>query len=735
MLFSGPALLVTVQRSVAGTLEVTRTQLHFAADASQAGAPDAPAPRLHWRWPTSRLSTVHCQRYQLQHVALECWHEPGRAPSFIALPSRAACVRACAALLRARPGLQLLDRRRKTEAAAQLLRRWRRRAISSFDFIMQLNTLAGRSYNDLAQYPVFPWLISDYESASLDLARNGSLRDLSFPIGALNSSRRAALVERYDALAGEADAQLPAFHHGSHYSTPGGVLHWLLRLQPFSQLHVALQGGRFDVGDRLFCSVPGAWAGAWSNASDVRELTPEWFCAPEFLLNQQRLPLGRTQAGAQVDDVLLPPWARGEAAAVVRANAAALECDAVSAHLGAWVDLVFGSSQRGEKAVERLNVFFHLTYEGAVDLERVEGARERTALADQIAMFGQTPAQIFSRSVGLRDAPLRREPSPLAGSRTAEWEAELSPEPPLELLADVAALPSSPPAPPSPVLLISAPWDGQQGRVLAATTSGLAGAHLLLRPAQTRVDVGAFTFGAVPGPAAAEAGRCAYALRPCSPPEPAITRLPPTAAQLSPLHPALVCELPGLVGLLAGGSWDGRLWAQRAGDSRAAPVWATRAHADLVCCVAADAATVATGSLDASVCLWEARAGGAQPYQPRLVLPGHEAAVRSVALCETMDVLVSASVGLRAAESGPLLLIHSIRCVSCAPSGTLLTPGLQHRAPVPQLAHSGCPGGAITPVPVRLGWSHLAPPPALCRRKLSAAVAECERLAPGPCCF
>ena len=29
---------------------------------------------------------------------------------------------------------------------------------------MHLNTLAGRSYNDLMQYPVFPWVLSDYES-------------------------------------------------------------------------------------------------------------------------------------------------------------------------------------------------------------------------------------------------------------------------------------------------------------------------------------------------------------------------------------------------------------------------------------------------------------------------------------------------------------------------------------------------------------------------------------------
>lgn len=36
--------------------------------------------------------------------------------------------------------------------------------ISNFQYLMHLNTLAGRSYNDLMQYPVFPWVLADYES-------------------------------------------------------------------------------------------------------------------------------------------------------------------------------------------------------------------------------------------------------------------------------------------------------------------------------------------------------------------------------------------------------------------------------------------------------------------------------------------------------------------------------------------------------------------------------------------
>jgi hypothetical protein len=37
----------------------------------------------------------------------------------------------------------------------------------------------GRSYQDLNQYPIFPWIIADYESEKLDLNSPATYRDLS----------------------------------------------------------------------------------------------------------------------------------------------------------------------------------------------------------------------------------------------------------------------------------------------------------------------------------------------------------------------------------------------------------------------------------------------------------------------------------------------------------------------------------------------------------------------------
>lgn len=81
--------------------------------------------------------------------------------------------------------------------ASGLTEKWVHREISNFEYLMQLNTISGRTYNDLSQYPVFPWVLVDYTSKELRLDDPSVYRDLSKPVGALNPHRVDALKERY----------------------------------------------------------------------------------------------------------------------------------------------------------------------------------------------------------------------------------------------------------------------------------------------------------------------------------------------------------------------------------------------------------------------------------------------------------------------------------------------------------------------------------------------------------
>lgn len=65
---------------------------------------------------------------------------------------------------------------------------------------MHLNTLAGRSYNDLMQYPVFPWILADYDSEELDLSHPASFRDFTKPMGAQSPERLEQFRKRFKVL-------------------------------------------------------------------------------------------------------------------------------------------------------------------------------------------------------------------------------------------------------------------------------------------------------------------------------------------------------------------------------------------------------------------------------------------------------------------------------------------------------------------------------------------------------
>uniref|UniRef100_A0A8I3W6I5 WD repeat and FYVE domain-containing protein 3 n=1 Tax=Callithrix jacchus TaxID=9483 RepID=A0A8I3W6I5_CALJA len=275
--------------------------------------------------------------------------------------------------------------------------RWERGEISNFQYLMHLNTLAGRSYNDLMQYPVFPWILADYDSEELDLTNPKTFRNLAKPMGAQTDERLAQYKKRYKDWE-DPNGETPAYHYGTHYSSAMIVASYLVRMEPFTQIFLRLQGGHFDLADRMFHSVREAWYSASKhNMADVKELIPEFFYLPEFLFNSNNFDLGCKQNGTKLGDVILPPWAKGDPREFIRVHREALECDYVSAHLHEWIDLIFGYKQQGPAAVEAVNVFHHLFYEGQVDIYNINDPLKETATIGFINNFGQIPKQLFKK--------------------------------------------------------------------------------------------------------------------------------------------------------------------------------------------------------------------------------------------------------------------------------------------------------------------------------------------------
>ncbi|XP_065579941.1 neurobeachin-like protein 1 [Artemia franciscana] len=276
----------------------------------------------------------------------------------------------------------------------QLTQQWQRREISNFDYIMALNMVSGRTFNDLAQYPVFPWILKDYESHVLDLEDYSVYRDFARPIGAQTKKRREEIVKKYEAFE-DPSGLVPKFHYGSHYSSPAVVAHYLVRIEPFTSIHIDLHGGKFDLADRQFFSLSGAWRSLVENPSDVKELIPELFTSPDVFRNYNKFDFGKVQCSSEVvNDVVLPKWASSPEDFIAK-HREALESDYVSRNLHAWINLIFGNKVKGPQAEDAINVFYYSSYEDAVNLDLISDEKEKKSVEEMIRHFGQTPVQLF----------------------------------------------------------------------------------------------------------------------------------------------------------------------------------------------------------------------------------------------------------------------------------------------------------------------------------------------------
>ncbi|CAL5383977.1 unnamed protein product [Camellia sinensis] len=501
--------------------------------------------KRHRRWNICKIKAVHWTRYLLRYTAIEIFFNDSVAPIFLNFASQKDAKYVGTLIVATRNEsmfpkgykdktgiISFVDRRVALEMAETARESWRRREMTNFEYLMILNTLAGRSYNDLTQYPVFPWVLADYSSETLDFNKSSTFRDLSKPVGALDSKRFEVFEDRYRNFC---DPDIPNM----------GI------------------GGKFDHADRLFQSIEGIYRNCLSNTSDVKELIPEFFYMPEFLVNSNSYHFGIKQDGEPLGDVCLPPWAKGCPEEFINKNREALESEYVSSNLHHWIDLVFGYKQRGKPAVE-----------GAVDLETMEDELQRSALEDQIANFGQTPIQIFRKK-----HPRRGPPIPIAH--------------PLHFAPgsiNLTSIISSGSNSPSAVLYVNA-FDSN----IVLVNQGLTMSVKMWLTTQLQSG-GNFTFS---GSQDAFFGIGSDILSPRKIGSPLAENVELGAQCFATL------QTPTENFLISCGNWENSFQVISLSDGRM--VQSIRQHKDVVSCVAvtSDGTILATGSYDTTVMVWE----------------------------------------------------------------------------------------------------------------------------------
>ena len=330
------------------------------------------------------------------------------------------------------------------EDLLSITKKWEHWDISTLSFLSFLNNFGSRSFKDLTQYPVFPWVIKDYESAKLNIFNETNIRELQKPIGALgNKQRISCFMQNYneskeielankeknskentnkknkeekkdiESSTNEKDEnkidnsekieiQEKRYFYSSHYSNPFYVVHYMYKIFPYSFCAIELQGDGFDKRERQFISIIDSWKNCMNENTDVRELIPEFYILPEMFVNLNKINFGKDENIEE--DFEYPKWSKNNPNLFIIKNRLALESDFVSENLCDWVDLIFGYKQKGIEAENATNLFFDFTYEGSIDINKYKNKSnldEYNSLISKVDI-GQTPSQIFTKNVEKR---------------------------------------------------------------------------------------------------------------------------------------------------------------------------------------------------------------------------------------------------------------------------------------------------------------------------------------------
>jgi len=298
--------------------------------------------------------------------------------------------------------------------------KWKKWEISTMRLLMYLNIYANRSFNDINQYPVFPWIIIDYKSEKFpkNITSNEVARPLNTPMGMLEinedaKQRKEDYLNHWEISKDDDDREDEFDRYGSHYSTSLYVSYYLVRVFPFAYIRIELQGTNFDDPNRLFNSMRTSFDCSSTQKADLRELIPELFCFPEMLLNNNDFNLGEIKDYSEsnknsseikfklIQEVETPKWCENNAFLFIKKHRELLESYEIGNNLNEWINLIFGSKQKGTAGNNAKNLYNCQTYE---DYEKIFDDMEpdEKEISCRMIEFGVTPHQIFKGDASQR---------------------------------------------------------------------------------------------------------------------------------------------------------------------------------------------------------------------------------------------------------------------------------------------------------------------------------------------
>ena len=279
--------------------------------------------------------------------------------------------------------------------------------INNFVYLLKLNYLASRTYNDLNQYPTFPWLFFDInkidsilksEKKNIDhiettsdislsisseqdlenfdektenistkisneeLTKKYQLRNFIYPISMQTENKRDNYVK---------NNYIP---HGTHYSTASYIYYYLIRNYPFTESMIQLQNLHKESANRLFTSLRESLSILYENVEN-RESCPQFFTNFDYYSNLNCTFLGLQHNDSLVDDLRVGNGddIHGNLYSIylyyVYLFRKLLNGYLISKFLPNWIDFIFGAKQI-PKTKKSFYIWNKVSYEDKSKLDK-----------------------------------------------------------------------------------------------------------------------------------------------------------------------------------------------------------------------------------------------------------------------------------------------------------------------------------------------------------------------------
>lgn len=335
---------------------------------------------------------------------------------------------------------------------------WLNKEISNFEYLMILNYASGRSFNNASQYPIFPWILTNFDSPELDLNDKTVYRDLSMPAGALSPEKLKILVENMSRKMSESEQNVSQIEKGiesyeiferdkdkgkgrkrrrssntnrspnssasSSYTKDNeglnepeskemflyskamnnalDVFTYLDRIEPFTDLHQVTKEAFKDLKKSCYSIKP--------TDQDIQDLDSNFTSIKESfqtLMNNTNVfhelipefyffpEFLTSRDDSKSSSVELPKWASSPIDFIYKQRKA-LESEHVSQNLHDWIDLIWGYKQKGITKLDSFNNYDPRLYDNATTTLKPKDKPALLEIERAKILNGQIPSQLFT---------------------------------------------------------------------------------------------------------------------------------------------------------------------------------------------------------------------------------------------------------------------------------------------------------------------------------------------------